>query len=116
MEKIYSVYDKVAKRYLSLSFAPNDETFIRTSLYSILMDYPLKDIDIRCLGEFDNDSGAIVVSDIYTVDMTKYVFPRTRMGSASDSLSLDEIDVAAKATKSKIVDELSKHSTDNSDK
>lgn len=105
MFNLYSVYDKVSKRYLSLSFSNNDQTFIRSSLYSILMDYPLKDIEIHCLGEFDDVDGKIkVAKKSRSVDLSAYIFPVSRMSQTP--LTLEEIDKGAKTAKAKIQEEL----------
>lgn len=107
MDYVYSVRDKVAKRNLSLSFAANDATFIRTSLFSILMDYPLKDIEIWRIGKFDADKGVLkplAFNRRVKVSLGSYVFPTTRM--SNDALSVEMIDDAAKKAKLKINEQI----------
>lgn len=106
---VYTTYDKVSKKYLGLTIAENDEAFIRQSLFSILMDYPLADIEFYCVGTFSETDGKLKPRrKMARVLPSKYVFPKTRMGDKSNPLPLEELDKVAKDYKSKVVAESAK--------
>lgn len=58
---VYTVKDTVGKvhAYRGLFYCGSDEDFVRTSLFNILMDFPLRDIEVYQIGEFDDDEGII---------------------------------------------------------
>lgn len=103
VSNVYTVYDKVGKRYIGLFYAPTDEAMIRTSLPSILLDYPLRDINVVCIGQFDELRGEIVSSAPKYVDVSCYTFPHSRLSSVGDDLDFGELDEYMKKVKSEQV-------------
>lgn len=100
VNNVYTVYDKVGKRYIGLFYASSDEAVIRQSLPSILMDFPLRDINIVCIGQFDELRGEIVSSAPKYVDVSCYTFPHSRLSSVGDDLDVNEVDDFMKKVKS----------------
>lgn len=97
---IYSIYDTVSKEYVGLFYHSTDEDMIRTSLPSVLMDYPLRDIEVYRIGNFFRDKGTIKGCSIRTkVRIDQYLFPHSRLSSKGDDLSLDELDEGMKKSK-----------------
>ena len=76
---------------------------IRTTLPSVLMDYPLRDIKIYCIGMFDDVQGIIRPCLRHQVPTDKYLFPHDRLSPKGEDLSLEEIDVEMKKTKAEII-------------
>lgn len=93
--KIYSVYDKIGKKHLSITIAETDADFIRQALFALLMDYPIQDIDAYCLGDFFENSGVIVPCSPRLVDWNSYRFPKTADSFEEVYLTFDEIREAA---------------------
>lgn len=87
---IYSLYDKVAKRHLSLTICESDEVFVRQSLLPILMDYALEDVEFFQVGVFDNESGLIKPCVPRRCDWDCYKFPRDR-GRKNDFLTMEDL-------------------------
>lgn len=96
--RIYGLYDKVAKRYISTTMAETDEMFVRTSIVAIMMDYPLKDVECYCLGLFDTDCGIIKPCTPRLVSWECYKFPHS-MGDKEHFLSIEEIEDFAQKKK-----------------
>lgn len=103
VNNVYTVYDKVSKRYVGLFYAPTDEAMIRTSLPSILLDYPLRDINVVCIGQFDELRGEVVSSSPKYINTSCYTFPHSRLSSVGDDLDLSEVDEYMKKVKSEQV-------------
>lgn len=103
LNNVYTVFDKVGKRYLGLFYSPTDEAMVRSSLPSILLDYPLRDINVVCIGQFDELRGEIVSSAPKYVDVSCYTFPHSRLSSVGDDLDLSEVDEYMKKVKSEQV-------------
>lgn len=105
---VYTIFDTVSKEYVGLFYHSTDEDMIRTTLPSILMDYPLRDIQVICIGSFDNTKGAIHSSKVHRIISTsKYLFPHSRLSSKGDDLPLDELDKGMKEAKANAIANLS---------
>ncbi|MCR5422400.1 MAG: hypothetical protein K6E74_02065 [Bacilli bacterium] len=76
--KIYGLYDKVSEKYLSITMCESAQMFVRSCFATILMDYPLKDIEFYCLGQIDSDLGIIKPCAPKLEDWECYKFPETR--------------------------------------
>ena len=100
--KIYSIYDKVAERFISTTLAETDGMFIRQALFAILMDYAVNDIEIYCVGEFDTDFGYIKPVVPRIVPLEAYKFPETRE-SKDKYLTIEQINEAAKKKKQELI-------------
>lgn len=95
---IYGLYDKVSEKYLSVTMCESAQMFVRNCLATILMDYPLKDIEFYCLGQIDNDLGIVKPCAPKLEDWECYKFPETRMEKFK-FLSLEQIEEIAKQKK-----------------
>lgn len=102
--KIYGLYDKVAEKYISVTLAESEQMFVRQCLYTILLDYPLKDIEFYCLGQFDNDLGIIKPCAPKLCDWESYKFPETRTEKLK-FLTLEQIEEAAKNKKHEFLEQ-----------
>lgn len=96
--KIYGLYDKVSEKYLSITMCDSAQMFVRSCLATILMDYPLKDIEFYCLGQIDEDIGIIKSCVPKLEDWECYKFPETRTEKLK-FLSIEQIDELAKNKK-----------------
>lgn len=96
---IYSVYDSVSKKFRGTFYHSTDEEMIRTTLPTILMDFPLRDIEIHRVGMFDEDSGEIFACKHVIIPTNCYTFPHSRLSSVGDDLPLEEIDKTMKEKK-----------------
>lgn len=103
---IYSIFDTVAKRYRGTFYHPTDEDMIRTTLPTVLMDFPLRDIKIYRIGIFDDINGDIKSCVKKEVSTNKYLFPHSRLSSTGDDLSLEEIDTEMKKSKAELINKI----------
>lgn len=92
--KLFALYDKVAGKYLSVTACESEDLFVRNCLYTILMDYPLKDVEFYCVGLFDNDLGIIKPCQPRLCSWESYKFPNSRL-SKDKFLTLEQIEQAA---------------------
>lgn len=97
--KIYSLYDKVSKKHLSITLSTNDSDFIRSSLYAILMDYPIQDVEAYCIGDFFEDNGIVLPCSPRLVDWNSYKFPKNADSFEEEYLSIDDLRASALAKK-----------------
>lgn len=97
--KIYSLYDKVSKKHLSITLSTNDSDFIRSSLYAILMDYPIQDVEAYCVGDFFEDNGIVLPCSPRLVDWNSYKFPKNADSFEEEYLSIDDLRASALAKK-----------------
>lgn len=97
--KIYSLYDKVSKKHLSITLSTNDSDFIRSSLYAILMDYPIQDVEAYCVGDFFEDNGVVLPCSPRLVDWNSYKFPKNADSFEEEYLSIDDLRASALAKK-----------------
>lgn len=102
---VYSVYNKVSKKYNGLFYHYTDEEMIQKSLPIVLMDYCLRDIKIVRIGIFDDDSGIFTntVDEKHVVDTNCYLFPHSRLSPEGEDLSLDEIQESMQNKKNEIL-------------
>lgn len=103
---IYSVYDSVSKKYRGTFYHSTDEEMIRTTLPTILMDFPLRDIEIHRIGMFDEDSGEIFSCKHVIIPTDCYTFPHSRLSCAGDDLDMNELDKAMKEKKVDMMESL----------
>ena len=105
---VYTVHDIVSGKHIGLFYSPSDEALIRTTLPTVLMDYPLRDIEILRCGRFETNSGFIESLNPKTISLNKYLFPHSRLSSIHDDLSLEELDISMKDFKAKKLAEIDK--------
>lgn len=99
---LYSVKDKVEKVsiFRGVFQCSSDDAFMRNCLFSVLMDYPLRDIEVYQVGMFDDDTGEITPCPHRLLDLSQgYHFPRSTTSPNGDDLSLDELEKGAKEFK-----------------
>ena len=99
MYKMYSLYDKIGKRHLSITLAINDADFVRANLYAILMDYPITNVDAFCVGDFYEDNGIVVPCSPRLVDWNSYKFPKNADSFDETYLTIDDLRKSALAKK-----------------
>lgn len=104
---VYTVFDSVSKKFRGTFYHSTDEEMIRTTLPSILMDYPLRDIEIHRIGQFNEDTGDLFPSRHVIIPTDCYTFPHSRLSSTGDDLSLEEIDKSMKEAKVDMISKLS---------
>lgn len=109
---IYSVYDSVSKKYRGTFYHSTDEEMIRTTLPSILMDFPLRDIEIHRIGMFDEDSGEIFSCKHVIIPTDCYTFPHSRLSCNGDDLDMNELDKAMKEKKVDMMESLKESKED----
>ena len=102
---VYTVYNKVSKKYCGLFYHYTDEEMIQKSLPIILMDYCLRDITIFRIGIFNDDDGSIQQLDKpkIPIDTSCYLFPHSRLSPEGEDLSLDEIQDSMQNKKNEII-------------
>ena len=113
--KVFSLYDKVAKRFVSTTLAETEQMFVRSCLFSICMDYALNDVEFYCVGDFDNDLGIIKPCQPRLCSWDCYKFPETRQ-SKDKYLTLDQIQEFAKAKKHQFLKETKDNEIQNMEK
>lgn len=102
---VYTVYNKVSKKYNGLFYHYTDEEMIQKSLPIVLMDFCLRDIEILRIAIFNDDNGIITPlgSDKKSVDTNCYLFPHSRLSPEGEDLSLDEIQDSMQNKKNEIL-------------
>lgn len=103
---VYSIHDTVSKKWRGTFYHTTDEDMIRISLPTVLMDFPLRDIEVWRIGTFDDDSGELLPLRHVLIPTNCYLFPHSRLSSDGDDLSLDEIDSSMKEQKNTIIAEM----------
>lgn len=96
--KLYGLYDKVAEKYLSITMCESAQMFVKNCLITILMDYPLKDVDFYCLGQIDQDYGIIKPCSPKLEDWECYRFPE-KHNDKLKLLTMEQIEDFAKKKK-----------------
>ena len=97
--KLYSLFDKVGKKHLSVTLSVNDADFVRANLYAILMDYPITDVEAYCVGDFFEDNGIVIPCSPRLVDWNCYRFPKNADSFEENYLSIEDLRKSALAKK-----------------
>lgn len=100
-KNVYTIHDKIADMYVGLTYHYTDEEMIRSFLPTVLMDYSLRDIEIICIGIFDEHKGVIENSPHRIIDTNCYLFPHSRLSPAGEDEKLEDIEKKCKEIKSK---------------
>lgn len=111
MQKIYSVYDSVSKQYRGTFYHSTDAEMIKVSLPSLLMEFPLRDISIYCVGYFDPTTGDIKPCHHVKIPLDSYTFPHSRLSSKGDDLTLDEVATEMQKTKNEMIAKMGERTT-----
>lgn len=99
---IYALKDIQAERFISITIAESDSDFVRSSLYAILLDYPIKDVEFYCIGQFDPDLGIIKPCVPRLGNWECYKFPTSTM-DREHFLTIEQIEIAAKNKKHEFI-------------
>lgn len=110
---VYTVHDKISGKHIGLFYSPTDENLIRTTLPTVLMDYPFRDIEILRCGRFETNSGTIESLSKKLISLDKYLFPHSRLSSKHDDLSIEELDKNMKDFKANKMAEIDKKNEDS---
>lgn len=102
-KNVYTVYDKIGKVHVGLTYHYTDEDMVRSFLPTVLIDYPLRDIEIKCIGVFDEQKGVIENSPHRTIDTNCYLFPHSRLSPEGEDEKIENIDKKCKEIKTKKV-------------
>lgn len=100
-KNVYTVHDKIADVYVGLSYHYTDEDMIRTFLPTVLIDYSLRDIEIICIGIFDENKGVIEQTEHRTIDTNCYLFPHSRLSPEGEDEKIENIEKKCKEIKAK---------------
>lgn len=100
-KNVYTIHDKIADVYVGLSYHYTDEDMIRTFLPTVLIDYSLRDIEIICIGIFDENKGVIENSPHRTIDTKCYLFPHSRLSPEGEDEKIENIENKCKEIKAK---------------
>lgn len=73
MTKLYGVYDKVKEKIISVGMADTDNEFIRETIPYMTKLYPIKDLELKRLGEIDK-SGNILTTENTNINIKSYSF------------------------------------------
>lgn len=101
---LYSLYDKVAQKFKSVTVAESEQMFVRSCFSAIVMDYALEDIEFYCVGMFDDDLGIIKPCVPRLCSWDCYKFPESRI-SKEKYLTKEQIIDMAKAKKQKFIED-----------
>lgn len=100
-KNVYTIHDKIANMYVGLSYHYTDEDMIRNFLPTVLMDYSLRDIEIICIGIFDDNKGVIENTSHRIIDTNCYLFPHSRLSPEGEDVKLEDIEKTCKEIKAK---------------
>ena len=97
--KIFSLFDKVANRFISVTMCETEQLFVRNALPAILMDYAIIDVDFYCIGDFDAELGIVKPCLPRLCNWNCYKFPEKRDSLEKKYLTIEQINNIAKAKK-----------------
>lgn len=100
-KNVYTIHDKISGMYIGLTYHYTDKDMIRTFLPTVLMDYALRDIEIVCIGVFDDNKGVIENSAQRIIDTNCYLFPHSRLSPEGEDEQLQDIEKTCKEIKTK---------------
>lgn len=102
---VYAVYDKVSKHYLRLYFNSTDEEFVRLYLPEVILRTPLRDLEVFCIGRFNDVTGEIDHCLKRKVNINCYHFPHSRLSPKGEDVSHEEVEEVITSTKNKLMAE-----------
>ncbi len=98
-KNVYTIHDKIANMYIGLTYHYTDEDMVRSFLPTVLMDYSLRDIEILCIGIFDDNKGIIENTSHRIIDTKCYLFPHSRLSPDGEDEKLENIEKKCKEIK-----------------
>lgn len=100
---VYAIYDKISKRYKKLYYATTDEDMIRLNLPSIVIETPLRELNIFRIGKFNDVTGEFKQTIKKRVETDCYLFPHSKLSPVGENLSHEEVEEAVNKTKNEIL-------------
>lgn len=100
---VYAVYDKISKRYKKLYYATTDEDMIRLNLPTIVLETPLRELNIFRIGKFNDVTGEFKQTIKKRIDTDCYLFPHSKLSPQGENLSHEEVEEAVNKTKNEIL-------------
>lgn len=98
-KNVYTIHDKIANVYVGLTYHYTDEDMIRNFLPTVLMDYSLRDIEIICIGIFDENKGVIEQTPHRKIETNCYLFPHSRLSPDGEDEKIENIEKTVKEIK-----------------
>lgn len=102
--QVFAIKDKVADKYISVTISNNEESMIRSSLISILMDFSINDVELYRIGLFDEDLGIVKPLQPQLISWEAYKFPVDKVNINKGFLSIEQIEEFAKKKKHEFLD------------
>lgn len=100
---VYAVYDKISKHYKKIYYASTDEDFIRLYLPEVILDTPLRDLQIFKIAIFNDVTGELKPCVKKRISTDCYLFPHSKLSPAGENVSLDEIEETVNDIKNQII-------------
>ena len=100
-KNVYTIHDKISDLYVGLTYHYTDEEMVRNFLPTVLMDYSLRDIQIVCIGIFDENKGVLESVEHRIIDTNCYLFPHSRLSPDGEDEKLEDIERKCKEIKAK---------------
>lgn len=100
---VYAVYDKISKHYKKLYYASTDEDFIRLYLPEIILDTPLRDLQLFKIAIFNDVTGELKSCVKKRISTDCYMFPHSKLSPVGENLSLDKIEETVNDVKNQII-------------
>lgn len=100
--KVYAVYDKVSKHYLRLYFNSTDEDFVRIYLPEVILQTPLRDLEVYQIGEINDVSGIIKSVSKRKINLRCYTFPHSRLSPVGEDVTHEQIEESINKTKNEL--------------
>lgn len=100
-KNVYTIHDKISDLYVGLTYHYTDEEMVRNFLPTVLMDYSLRDIQIVCIGIFDENKGVLESVEHRIIDTNCYLFPHSRLSPEGEDEKLEEIEKTCKEIRAK---------------
>lgn len=85
--KVYTVVDEIAGNTVALFYAPNNGLAIRQNLPYLAKAFPVNDLKLYCIGEFNEVEMVLTGHAPQLVDWNEYKFPVSQASSSSSSPS-----------------------------
>lgn len=100
---VYAVYDKISKHYKKIYYASTDEDFIRLYLPEIILDTPLRDLQIFKIAIFNDVTGELKPCVKKRISTDCYMFPHSKLSPVGENVSLDMIEETVNDVKNQII-------------
>ena len=106
---VYSAFDKISKHYKGMYFASTDEEFIRLYLPTVILETPLRDLNIFRIGIFNDVTGELKQTIKKRVSTDCYLFPHSRLSPVGENIPIEKIEETVLNTKNEILANMSEN-------